>query len=639
MGCETLSSFFDGLMPVKQLEVWEWADRYRKLTSDSSAEPGDWNTERVPWLKQPMRDASSNSIVQEIIVQKGSQLAFTELAINIIGCYSDIDPCGIFYILPTQDMAEASSKKRIQPMINQIPQLVKKFGKPRDRDSGNNILSKIIPGGSIEMINAGSPAKLSSQPIRIVICDEINRFPKDVGGEGSAVDLARTRTSTFQNKKIYLLSTPTDGTGIELLIAGTDCNEYHVPCPACLHKQVLKFENLVYDVTEVDGKKKCKPETVRYKCEHCDHLIEERFKPFMFKEKSIQNPDGAEWIPRFPERVDPLKKGYLIPSMYSAYGWLSWVEMIDEYLNCFNSEGEIIVEKMKVFYNTKLALPYQESGEVPEWKALYNRRESYKIGTVPKEVAFITSGIDVQKNRIELEIVGWYNGKRSYSIDYIVLPGNTDEEKVWDDLYELLTAAEYKREDNLYLPITRSGIDTNYNTKIVYDFCRRLDASKIMACDGQSGLVTVLGTPKPVDSSASGKKIKGLMLWPVGVDLLKTELYSFLKAQVRTDGTFPTGYCHFPQYDQEHFIRLTSEALVTEINKKTNRQETYWKKIYHRNEQLDCRILARAAASSIGLDRMNEKDFERIHAGYFTRKPEPKKSKPKSDDDDFWGRH
>jgi phage terminase large subunit GpA-like protein len=635
MVSDYLSSFIDGLMPIRQLEVWEWADQFRKLTSDSSAEPGDWQTPRVPWLKQPMRDASSNSIVQEIIVQKGSQLAFTELAINIIGCYSDIDPCGIFYILPTQDMAEASSKKRIQPMINQIPQLVKKFGRPRDRDSGNNILSKIIPGGSVEMINAGSPAKLSSQPIRIVICDEINRFPKDVGGEGSAVDLARTRTSTFQNKKIYLLSTPTDGSGIELLIDGTDYNEYYVPCPACLHKQTLKFDNLVYEITEVVGKKKCKPESVRYKCEDCDHLIEERFKPWMFKEKSEKNPVGAEWIPRFPERVDPLKKGYFIPSLYSAYGWLSWVELIDEYLNCFNSEGEVIVEKMKVFYNTKLALPYHEAGEVPAWKEIYNRREHYKIGTAHQDVAFITSGIDIQKNRIELEVVGWCKGRESYSIDYVVLPGNTDEEKVWNDLYNFITGTQYLRQDGSYLPITMSGIDTNYNTKIVYDFCRRLDPTRIMAIDGQSNLVTIVGTPKPVDSTKSGKKIKGMMLWPVGVDMLKSETYSFLKAEIREDGTFPQGFCHFPQYDMEHFRRLTAEALVTEINKKTNQQETYWKKVYNRNEQLDCRVYARAAASLLGIDRMTDEDYKRIHAGYFIKKAEAPKIKP-TKKSDYW---
>lgn len=618
-----IKSFLSGLKPIEVLSVDQWADKYRRLTSESSAESGQWRTDRAPFLRQVMQDLSPTSIIQEVVVMKGVQLGFTEVAYNVIGCFSDIDPCGIFYVLPTAEMAESASKKRLQPMIDNIPQLLKKIGKRRDRDSGNNILSKIFPGGSIELLGAGSPAKLSSTPVRVLALDEIDRYPLDVGGEGSPIKLAVARTSTFQNKKIYMLSTPTvDGnSAIQREIEDTDWNEFHVPCPHCGVSQVLVWEQMKWE----EGK----PETAKYQCVHCDELIEERYKTKML--------GAGVWIPRFPERRTWRKRGYHINSLYSPYGWLSWEEIVKLYLEAYKNGDPTLI---KTFVNTILGLPYKDEGEAPPYQNIYNRRESYMFSTVPSDVAFITAGVDIQKNRIEMEVVGWCFGKRSYSIDYYVLPGDTDKPEVWNELEKKINKV-FIREDDMEIPIWMTAIDTGYNTNIVYNFCRRFDASKVMAVDGRANLSTLLGTPSVVDKSNKGKKIGGLMLWPVGIDIIKSEFYSHLRKEMNEDGTFPDGYCHFPQYDLEHFKRLTSETLVTEKVNKTGQIRTYWKKNPNiRNEQLDCRVYARAAASMRGLDRMTELDFQRLKAGYITRRISEKavKKNVEKPKDDFWSR-
>ena len=98
--------------------------------------------------------------------------------------------------------------------------------------------------------------------------------------------------------------------------------------------------------------------------------------------------------------------------------------------------------------------------------------------------------------------------------------------------------------------------------------------------------------------------------------MAKEELYRWLRLERPTDEdlqqgqTFPPGYCHFPRYSEEYFKQITAEQLVTKIVKGYRRHE--WQKMRERNEALDCRVYARAAASRIGLDRYQDKHWQAI---------------------------
>ena len=194
------------LSPPPELTVSQWADEYRRLSPEASAEPGRWNTDRAPYQREIM-DAINDARCEEVIIMSSAQVGKTELILNIIGYYIDYDPSPILVLQPTRDMAETFSKDRLAPMLRDTPALKGKVKDARSRDSGNTILHKTFPGGHITMVGANSAAGLASRPIKIVLMDEVDRYPASAGTEGDPIKLAEKRTTTFWNRKNCLLYT------------------------------------------------------------------------------------------------------------------------------------------------------------------------------------------------------------------------------------------------------------------------------------------------------------------------------------------------------------------------------------------------------------------------------------------------
>jgi phage terminase large subunit GpA-like protein len=260
-------------------------------------------------------------------------------------------------------------------------------------------------------------------------------------------------------------------------------------------------------------------------------------------------------------------------------------------------------EKLRTFINTTLGQTWKELGEAPEWERLYQRRETYAFGTVPSGVEFLTAGVDVQKDRFVMEVVGWAANKVSFSIDAGELHGDTASEETWARLDELL-ARTFIGEDGQEWPIAMLGIDSGYNTQMVYNWARRYQLTRVIACKGVAGARMLVSAASPVDVTVRGKRMQhGYKVYTVGVDIAKAELYAWL-GLFHGDGEAPTGYCHFPEYGEEYFKQLTAEHLVTTIDRRTRRAKREWRQLPNReNHYLDARILARAAASVLGLDR------------------------------------
>lgn len=591
-----LKGFLDGLRPEPRLTVSEWADKHRHLSSKASASPGRWQTSRFPFLKAIMDDLSVTSAIQEVIVMKGVQLGFSECGFNLVGYAMDVAPGPILYVLPTKGMCEQNSKTRIAPMIEASPRLREKVPVGGGRDSGNTVMSKQFPGGHLTFAGGESAAGLRNMPIRFLILDEVDAYPKDVDGEGSPVALAVKRTNNFPNKKIFKLSSPTIAgmSVIEDEFETTDQNYYNVPCPHCGAYQVLRFGNLIWEAG--------KPETVKYRCEHCAELIEERFKTAMLR-------DG-EFRPEKPENVSHRRRGYHVSSLYSPFGFYSWEQAASEWEDAQGDDN-----KMKTFINTVLGETYSESSEFPDYIRLYNNnRDEYAEDSVPDDVSILTAGVDIQKDRIEVEVVGWAAGRRSYSIMYSVLLGDTAADDVWCKLTEVLDRS-YIRSNGAGMKIQMMCIDTGYNTQKVYDYCKNVGSSAVIPVKGSSTLSTAISTPRAVYLQRDGRKAGSLMLYHVGSSFLKTETYGFLKLDRNEDGTVPAGFCTFPQYDEYYFKMLTAERLQM-VKDKKGYSKTEWIKHFERNEALDCRVYARAGASIVGVDRWSDDDFHAVKMQY-----------------------
>lgn len=610
--------FYQGLRPIERITVSQWADKFRFLSPVSSAEPGRYRTSRTPYLQGIMDCLSVHDPHKKIVFVKAAQIGGTEAGTNFLGYSMHIAPAPTMFVQPTDEMVKRLSKGRIDPLIEMCPELQQRVAPSKSRDSNNTITQKSFSGGVLILAGANSAAGLRSVPIRNLVLDEVDAYPQDLDGEGSPIDLAMARTRTFPNHKIFMLSTPTiEGvSAIAREFAETDQNYYQVPCPICGGMQPLIFANLKWD----DGK----PDTVKYKCAHCGELIAERHKVEMLA--------NGQWVPSKPERVNPDVIGFHLNSLYSPYGWHSWKQIIRDFLAAKENQS-----KLKVFVNTTLGETWAERGEAPPYKNLYNRREQYKVNEVPADVCFLTAGVDVQRDRLELEIVGWCADKRSYSIDYRALEGDTAATKVWAKLAEVL-AERWPRRDGMEFPIRLMAVDSGYNTTHVYNFCRRFGVDRVIPIKGQDNLGMAVSPPKSVDVTKAGKKVGRLRQWNIGVSFMKGELYAALRLEKDSDGTPPPNYCHFPEYDEHFFRGLTAEEQVKRIIRGYPKYQ--WVKRYERNEPLDCRIYARAAAVIIGLDRLTPKRLAQMGGAVAAKKREPRNSESAERSrgyDDFWG--
>ncbi len=588
-----LGGFLRGLKPDPVLSVSDWADSYRILPA-TVAEPGPFRTSRTPYLREIMNRLSVIDPAQVIIFKKSSQIGATESGNNWLGYVIDMAPGALLYVMPTDTMMKKTSKTRIAPMIKDSQRLSVKIKPARSRDSGNTILEKEFEGGSVTMIGANSPVGLSSTPVRFVYLDECDRYPLNVGGEGDVIALAVTRTSTYgDRKKIFITSTPTlqASSIIDREFKKTGQRHYLVPCPHCATFISLKFEQLKWKKNHYDQ--------TYYQCQECEGIINESSKKTML--------ENGFWQASKPELEDGITFGYHLNSLYSPQGWYSWGQMAKDYVDAQND-----LPKLITFTNTKLGEVFKDQGYNPDWQKLCNKRENYARNNPPKKVCIITAGVDVQKNRLELEIVGWCPGKESYSIDYRILHGNTETvtSQVWQQLNGVLNET-FIRTDGAEMRISMMAVDSGYNTAIVYEFCRRYFGN-VIPVKGYDSQIVMVSAPRAVDTSRSGKRIGAIKVWTVGSSVIKSEIYGYLNLEKNQDGSFPAGYCHFPDYEQSYFKGLTSERFTKIINK-TGNTVFRWVKTLEANEPLDCRVYARAAANVLGIDRFTDKDWERLY--------------------------
>lgn len=599
---EIETAWAKGLTPDPFLELSAWADRYRILSSKSAAEPGRWRTARTPYLKEIMDNLSPHSPVQRVVFMKGAQVGGTECGNNWIGYVIHMAPGPMMAVSPTVELAKRNSKQRIDPQIEDTPELRALVKPARSRDSGNTVLAKEFNGGVLVMTGANSAVGLRSMPARYLFMDEIDGYPGDVEGEGDPILLAERRSATFQRRrKVFLVSTPTVKgiSRIQREFEASDQRYYHVPCPHCGHYQPLRFTGLRWP----EGN----PRQAAYACEACEELIDEHHKTDILAR--------GRWVAT--AESDGRTIGYHLSSLYSPVGWFSWADAAEMF-----EAAQANPELMKGFVNTVLGEPYEEEYEAPEWQRLYERREEYPIGIVPAGGLFLTAGVDIQKDRIECEIVAWGRDKESWSVDYHVLQGNTASLEVWEKLESLLRR-DWPCASGGTLPIRVMGIDSGYATQDVYGWVKRHPQAVWGASGARASAPRTVVAMKGRDTDTAlilsvskadvGSRRRGLRVWNVAGPVAKMELYRWLKLERPTQEgeKFQPGTCHFPQYAEEYFKQLTAERRVVRMHKGFPRA-TWEKDPTRGNEALDCRVYARAAASIHGLDRFTDRHWQQM---------------------------
>jgi phage terminase large subunit GpA-like protein len=464
----------------------------------------------------------------------------------------------------------------------------------RSRDAGNTVLSKEFPAGLLVITGANSAVGLRSMPARYLFLDEVDAYPPSADEEGDPVALAEARTRTFSwRSKVMLGSTPTiQGLSrIEREFEASDQRRFFVPCPHCGDMQWLRFERLRWEKGE--------PGSAHYLCASCEGRIEEHHKTAML--------EAGEWRPTATSE-DPGTIGFHTSALYSPVGWLSW-EHIARLCEVATTD-----EAKRSFKNSVLGETWVETGEAPDWQRLYERRESWQIGTVPRGGLFLTAGADVQKDRIEVDVWAWGRGLESWLVDHIVIEGGPEQAQTWGDLGALL-GRTWLHANGTRIAIAKLAIDTGYETPAVYAWARRAGHAQVAPIKGVEGFnraAPVIG-PTHVDVTEGGKKLRrGARLWTIAVSTFKSETYRYLRLSAPTDEEIaagakcPAGFVHLPNGTEAEWLKqLVGEQLVT-IKTKRGFSRLDWQKLRERNEALDCRVYARAAAWIAGADRWTE---------------------------------
>lgn len=607
---EVRQRVFRLLAPPLDLTVSEWADRFRFLSPESSAEPGKWKT--LSFQREPM-DCCSDIKVRRVVIKSATQMLKTATIENAIGYFAHQDPGPILVIEPGDGDAKGFSKERIAPMIRDTPVLRTLFSESKSRDSANTITEKLFPGGMLAITGGGSPRNVARRAVRILCCDEIDKYKPTA--EGNVVALARKRLATFRHraKEILTCSPTVEGSEIDRAYEASDKREFYIPCIFCGAFQSLigKWDRVRWDQAKGLSDEE-RARSAKYHCVECD----------------------AGWSEG--QRLDAIEKGeYRAHAPFSGVAgfWISelcspWKALWEIVLDFFgkkNNPGDL-----RTFVNTSLAENWQDKGEAPADELLYERarRERYGRGTVPMAGLLLTAGVDVQKTYLQVEIVAWGRGKESWSIDYRIIDGNPQQPLVWDHLAELLNET-FPHECGLEMPISKMAVDSSYATNDVYTWVRS-SGERAIAVDGRQNGSVPVSHPSTVDVTIRGRKISnGLKIWPVATGLLKSELYGWLMLSSPADEDldkgecYPPGFCHFPPYNAEFFQQLTAERLVTRFVKGYPRPE--WQKTRERNEALDCRVYARAAAYIMGLDRFRGSQWEAMENMYSrTRQSQPR---------------
>jgi phage terminase large subunit GpA-like protein len=556
--------------PEPRLTVSQWADRDRRLSQKSAAEPGQWRTSRTPYLRDIMDDLSPSSPVQDVVFAKGAQIGGTEAGNNWLGFIMAHAPGPTMLVLPSLEVAKDISKQRIASLIEESPALREKVKAARSRDSGNTLFTKEFPGGILLIRGANAPAGLRSMPIRYLMGDEVDAWPGDVGGskdkdgEGDPWELASKRTTTFVRRKKLRISTPTIAglSRIAAAYAETDQRRFFVPCPHCHEMDWIRWENIRWQDAD--------PSTVALWCTHCEQLIPEHHKTWMLARGEWRA--TAPCCASSPCAAHRKVRGYHLSGLYSPLGWKSWTECVAEWLKAQGNP-----QLLKVFVNTVLGEAWEEKTARVDSDTILERREVYPA-EVPNRVAVLVGSVDVQDDRLEVLVKGYGAGEESWMIAFTQLR---------------------------CVAIDSGG----HHTDAVYKFCKARVGRRVWAVRGGSS------QGREIAGRPTNKNRYHVHVFTLGTDSAKDAIYSRLEIPKPDVPGYPRpGYMHFPDWiDEEYAKQLLSEKPVRRWIRGRGTVRFY-EKTRDRNEALDLEVYALAALNILGQTaiRQLEKEAKRV---------------------------
>ncbi len=573
---DKIFSIVSALIPNNTLmTVSEWAELNRYLDSKASGRSGLFEFDNSPYCKEIADRFSKNDPTQEIVVMKGVQLGFTTSVIeNAIGYSVDFDACPMMFTFPNKDQAEEYKKIKIDGLIDNSglrDKITAETDNRNTRRTGDTASLLEFKGGFLKFVSANNPKELRSTHIKKAFMDEVDGYPDKIKDEGDPVQIVTSRTDAYSElgRKICYGSTPAlkHNSKIYALYLKGDQRKFFVPCPFCGEMQELVFykaDGGSYDDSKaiIKGKNKTKPygimfnadeckegnyNSVRYRCRYCGEEFQDHYK------KSIEK--KGEWRPTANSKV-PYYVSYHISALYSLTR--PWWRIVQRFIEAGKNP-----EKLQVFYNLDLGLPFEEQTGGVEYQQVHRLRiETQERNVVPKEALFMTCAADVQRNRIEAEIKAYGDRFRCWGIDHRVFYGNTLD--IYDPCWQQFKAIKdevFTDGRKVDVQLVDSGDGETQSS--VYDFCETFGEGLILPLKG----LRVTDRTREKLKIADLKDYEKISLVEIYVDLYKNILARYFSQEERFDeNDYPDGWHTFANsYTDEYFRQLTTEQRVKAI--------------------------------------------------------------------------
>lgn len=572
----------EAFRPPTDISLSEWAERYRILDEKSSSEHGPWRNDRVPYLVAIM-DAFTDDQIREITLEKAAQMAGSEFLLNALGYLIDEAPGPVMLVYPREKDCKDFMTIRIQPMVEACDRLQRKLtGRKWDVTKLQIIFQSCV----IYMASSKSPADVSQRAVRYLLLDEIDRFGTWTMGEGSPLELAKDRTTTYlYDRKIAKISTPTTPDNhIHQEFLASDQRHYWCQCPACSEYQIVVFRQIKVEPDVRD------PEAIRtgllawYECIHCGHQIKDGGR-----ERTDFIASGV-WCPK-GGRVDT--RGRVIDATWSSHAgfhlwaglspWRTWSEIIAEFFRIKERPA-----KLRAFINTWLGEPWTETVVDREEEELRRLIIPYKLGTVPAGVRGITAGVDVQQDCFYYSIRGWGEEMRSWLIDAGIL-------QTWEGVVKHVLLSTWSGQ-----PVLLANIDSSYEPWEVYEIAMAYpDIARPIKGESRSTGLPYRASRIERNPVTGATIPQGILLW-----LLNTGLFKDRITRLQEDHDGKGALWHLPEdISDEYLLHLRGEYKIIVRNKKTGAHAYQWTARYHgvKNHFWDCEVYALAAAQMAGL--------------------------------------
>jgi phage terminase large subunit GpA-like protein len=618
----------------------EYIESVRSLPSHLSPHPGPYDFDYTPYLTEILNNLSPMNDIRKVVFMKPSQIGATVGVLeNAIGYNIGCAPSSNLFISADKELVKLGMEVKVDQMIDSCGLRDKIFSQsksPGSRKTGDTTFNKEFPGGMLHAIGARNPGKLRQMSYKNILMDELDGFPDTVGNEGDPVSLAENRTNAFASKrKILYLSTPTvlQTSKIYKLYLQGDQRKYFIPCPRCGVEIVMQWHGKNSDGQDFGIVFKTKkntqiliPSSVKYICQACG-------KPILEHEKSDYLIKGR-WKPTAETQEQGLVS-YWMDATYSPLGMYSWVNMVYDWLKCFDIEKNKIkdMDKYRSFRNTKQGLPFEERGESVTYERVISHRRPYARNKIMNKLAMVETGsnilyltcaVDVQKasNELLVDIKGWCVGGVSYTIDFRSLPASENVQMItdncWRDLEKIIEEEIFTSDNGSQYRIAITVVDSGWATDTVYEFCKQYGGG-VIAIKGQE---YITGNLTYKQMSKETRIQTGLdNAYMVNATMLKRRITRALKSDWNTGQLQPNFYMNFPEdLRDDYFQMFTAEYLAEKRDKVTGKFKGFqWKAIQGRaNHAFDTagyslaaiEIIAESHCKSIlGLKALNWNEF------------------------------